>query len=160
MAKTLEDLYKNSKSPGIEAARDIGTADDRQGVNFFDGNPRGPWNLTAPVPADIFQGGFIENKEGKNVSPAGSNDGSYPLSRWKETALKIAFDGQGPITRPSGYWQDIRFTKFEDSAGRNTGTKLHTYAPVSGKRFGEVSTSAKLRIESGGTSTSVTGLLG
>jgi hypothetical protein len=157
MATTLEKLYKESQLKSIVAARELGSKDDRQGVNFFDGNPRNRFDptKTKEASADIFQDEFKERKRETNVSPAGSNDGSYPLSRWKETALKIAFDGQGPVTRPNGYWKDIRFTEFKDSAGRNTGTKLHTYVPIKGKTFGEVSKFAGDRIRSSGTSTSV-----
>lgn len=134
---TLEELYKTSTSPTIAAAKAMGTADARQGVNFFDGTGRGPWSPTSTGTTDVWQGEFVENKEGKNVTPAATNNGTYPLSRWKADALKIAFEGVGPAQRPNGYFKDTRFTEFKDTAGRMTdaGSKLHKYAPLPGKQF-------------------------
>lgn len=159
----LKTLYESSTSAGIVAARSYGTSDGRQGVNFFDGTGRGPWSPTSTKTADDdWQGEFKENKAGVKVTPAATNDSSYPLSRWKPDALKIAFDGVGPAQRPLGYWLDSRFTVFKDSAGRwtETGSKLHKYAPLAGKKFQNFDTWANTRVVAGATSTAVRGMIG
>lgn len=160
---TLKELYeKETTSATITAAKALGTSDGRQGVNFFDGTGRGPWNPTSNGTPDVWQGEFTENKEGKNVTPAATNNKTYPLSRWKADALKIAFDGVGPAQRPKGYFGDTRFTEFKDTAGRWTteGSKLHKYAPLTGKTFQNVDTWANTRVVASATSTGVRGLVG
>lgn len=158
----LKTLYGKSTSPTILAVKAMGTADKRQGVNFFDGTGRGPWSPTSEGTDDVWQGEFTENKEGTVVTPAATNDSTYPLSRWKAGALKIAFEGVGPAQRPKGYWLDTRFTVFKDSAGRWTeeGSKLHKYAPIDGKKFQNADTWADTRIKAAAVSTSVRGLQG
>lgn len=158
----LKTLYESSTSAGISAAKALGTSDGRQGVNFFDGTGRGPWSPTSEGTPDVWQGEFTENKEGRNVTPAATNDGTYPLSRWKADALKLAFEGVGPAQRPKGYWQDSRFTIFKDSAGRWTdeGSKLHKYAPLADKAFQDLDTWADTRIKAGAVSTAVRGMMG
>jgi hypothetical protein len=158
----LLTLYNGSTSAGISAAKALGTSDGRQGTNFFDGTGRGPWSPTSTGTPDVWQGEFTENNEGKNVTPASTNDSSYPLSRWKADALKLAFEGVGPAQRPRGYWQDSRFNTFKDSAGRWTdeGSKLHKYAPVVDKTFQDLNSSANDRIRAGATSTAVRGMVG
>lgn len=165
---TLEQRYKNeTTSATILAAKALGTSDGRQGVNFFDGTGRGPWSPTSTGTPDVWQGEFTENKEGVNVTPATTNTSAYPLSRWKAEALKIAFEGVGPVQRPKGYWQDVRFNTFKDSAGRTTGDgRLHKYAPVTGNQFAGtgsergLNTSADARVKSSPSSTTVRGLVG
>lgn len=158
----LKTLYTNSTSAGISAAKNLGTANAGRGVNFFDGTGRGPWSPTSQGPADVWQGEFTENKEGSNVTPAATNNSTYPLTRWKADSLKIAFGGLGPVQRPNGYWKDVRFNTFKDSAGRWTdeGSKLHKYAPLADKTFQNLNSWADTRIKAGSTSTAVRGMLG
>ena len=163
----LLSLYNSSTSATVTNARALGTSDGRQGVNFFDGTGRGPYGPTSEGTPDVWQGEFRENKEGVKVTPAATNNGTYPLSRWKADSLKIAFDGVGPIQRPKGYWLDVRFNTFKDSAGRTIGDgKLHKYAPVTGKQFAGtgsergLNTSADARVKSSPMSTTVRGLQG
>jgi hypothetical protein len=166
---TLLELYGKSDSATISVAKAMGTADAQRGVDFFDGQAVGPFNPTSPrTTADKFQTEFSERKEGANVTPAALNNSTYELSRWTADALKIAFDGVGPAQRPKGYFNDVRFKVFNDSAGRMTdaGSKLHQYAPLTGKQFAGgksekgVNTSAHARVVAGATSTGVGGLVG
>jgi hypothetical protein len=164
---SLLDLYTKKVSEGKSTFGALGKKNEAPsvGVDFMDGQARGPWKAGSSTIADVWQKGFVPNS--KAINPAGSNEGKYPDSKWTEASLKIAFDGSGPPTRPEGYLKDIRFNEFKDSAGRNgtlangfTPTKLHNYAPLDGKRFGEVSTIAGDRIKAGATSTSVGGIKG
>jgi hypothetical protein len=159
---TLEERYAASKSTTIVAAKAMGTVAGRQGVNFTDGTQRGPWNPTSNGTADVWQGEFKENVEGAVVTPAASNLSTYPLSRWTAESLKIAFENKGPAKLPTGYFGNTRFTVFKDSAGRWTeeGSKLHKYAPLTGKKFQNANTWANTRITAGAVSTTVRGLVG
>jgi hypothetical protein len=159
---TLKELYEKSTSATISEAKALGTSDERQGVNFFDGTGRGPWNPLSTGAPDVWQGEFKENKEGKNATPATTNNSTYPLSRWKADALKIAFEGKGPAKLSTGYFGNTRFTEFKDTAGRWTpdGSKLHKYAPLTGKKFQNADTWANARVVAGATSTSVRGMIG
>ena len=159
---TLKELYDKSTSGTISAAKAMGTSDGRQGVNFFDGSGVGPWSPRYTKTGDDFQNGIIENQQGTNITPAATNTGVYPLSRWKADALKIAFEGKGPAKLPQGYFGNTRFTEFKDTAGRWTteGSKLHKYAPLTGKKFQNADTWANTRITAGATSTAVGGLNG
>ena len=159
---SLLKRYTDATSPTIAAAKAMGTADARQGVNFTDGTQRGPWNPTSNGTSDVWQGEFKENKEGSVVTPAATNTTTYPLSRWTAESLKIAFENKGPAKLSTGYFGNSRFTVFKDSAGRWTeeGSKLHKYAPLTGKKFQNVDAWADTRINAGAVSTSVRGIVG
>ena len=108
------------------------------GGNFFDGDGRSPQSETSP---DQFQGEFTRNEAGDfryggGGKAPGTGD-SYLLSRWFEKSLQIAFDGVGPTRLPTGYWKNNRYTTINDV--KNSGVKIHTYAPVAGKAFDEAS---------------------
>lgn len=158
----LKALYEKSTSATISAAKAMGTKDGNAGVNFFDGTSRGPWSPTFQGTPDVWQDGITENSQGTNINPAATNDGTYPLSRWKPDSLLIAFEGAGPTKLPTGYFGNTRFTVFKDSAGRWTeeGSKLHKYAPLTGKKFQNADTWANTRITAGATSTAAGGLNG
>jgi len=101
----------------------------KRGVNFFDGVGRAPGN---PAP-DEYQTEFQRNAPGDfrygagDKVPAGTNDKSYPLSRWLSTALDKAFG-------PTGYITNTRFTTIGDV--RNApNTLVHKYAPLPGREF-------------------------
>jgi hypothetical protein len=171
MANSLLELYNATASPTVLAAKSMGTtANQGRGVNFFDGQSRGPWNKDSTGVNDVWQDNFKENAQGTKITPATSNDKSYPLSRWTADALKIAFDGKGPPQRGNtSYWGDVRFTKFSDTAGRNFNTQLHKYAPKEGKEYADLVFDrtgnnkvqwADIRIKARPFSTSVRGIVG
>lgn len=167
MADLLK-LYNDSKSDTLSVVKAMGTKDGNAGVNFMDGQARGPWNSKFTSTPDVWQDGLVENKEGSKPNPAATNNGSYPLSRWTEDALKIGFEQAGPPQLGNkGYWGNTRFTVFKDSAGRTTGDgTLHKYAPLSGKQYAGgtkdkgVDLWADTRVKASPTSTSVRGLNG
>jgi hypothetical protein len=168
MANSLLELYNATASPTVLAAKSLGTtANQGRGVNFFDGQKRGPWNKDSTGVDDVWQDNFKENAQGTKITPAATNNGSYPLSRWSADALKIAFDGKGPPQLSNGsYWRNSRFTKFSDTAGRNFNTELHRYAPKQDKKYADLSFDkdntrwANLRINARAFSTSVRGITG
>jgi hypothetical protein len=94
-----------------------------------------------PAP-DEFQTEFTRNNPGDfrygagDKVPAGTNDKSYPLSRWLSKALDKAFG-------PGGYFTNTRFTKIGDV--RNApNTPVHSYAPLPGKKFEEATILSQL----------------
>jgi hypothetical protein len=161
-------MYKTKiKSGGSTTISALGAENKppRTGVSFMDGEARGPWKNGSSKVDDVWQEGFVPNS--LPINPAANNDGKYVDSKWKAAAIKIAFEGIGPPTRPKGYLDDIRFNEFKDSAGRNgtvangfAPTKLHKYAPITGKKFQDLNDWGKTRILAGATSTSVGGLHG
>ena len=163
---SLLDMYTKNVggSKTIATVAAIGTA-AAKGVNFFDGDARGPWRTGYSPADDVWQKGFVPNSG--PINPAAKNDSSYEDSKWTKAGTELAFDGKGPATRPKGYYLDTRFTEFKDSAGRNgtvangfAPTKLHKYAPITGKKFADVNTIASDRIKAGATSTFVSGING
>lgn len=130
---TLEERY-NAAGPDSYAGRvrarqaaDAGTADT--GVNYFDGVGRGQGNDSP----DEYQDEFTRNEAGdyrygKNKVPAGTNDGSYPLSSWLQRGLNKAFDNG------DSYFQSSRFNPtYTDSNGSEL--KVHRFAPLPDRKF-------------------------
>jgi hypothetical protein len=140
---TLEDRYNSAGMDSyVGRVRSLQSqeAGAGRGVNFMDGQGVGSWAPGGTEAPDQFQREFTREsagtyRYGANKSPASSNDKSYPLSRWLEKSLKLAFDGEGPPTRPVGYWMDSRFKTLKDV--RNGDTKLHRYAPLADKAFSD-----------------------
>jgi hypothetical protein len=135
MAKTLEERYNEAGSDTyVGRVRTLQSADatSDRGVNFLDGAPRNQGN-DAP---DEYQTEFTRNEPGAfrygggGLEPGATNDGSYPLSRWLDKGVQKAFEGS------ESYFLNNRYTSIGDV--RNApGTRVHNYAPVSGKRFDE-----------------------
>lgn len=131
---TLEERY-NAAGPDsyagrvrLQQAADAGTADT--GVNFFDGVGRGQGN-NAP---DEYQDEFSRNEAGSfryggnDKTPAGTNDGSYPLSRWLQKGLTKAFESG------ESYFQSSRFNpNYADTNGSEL--KVHKFAPLPDRDF-------------------------
>ena len=132
---TLEERYNNSGADSYVGRVRLLQSAERgagDGVNFFDGVGRGQGN-SAP---DEYQTEFTRNEPGAHLygggglEPGATNDGSYPLSRWLNKGVDKAFDGA------ESYFLNNRYTSIGDV--RNApGTRVHNYAPVSGKRFDE-----------------------
>lgn len=164
---TLEDRYNNAGPDsyvGRVRAMQAEDAGAGRGVNFMDGRGGGQWSPGKTSAPDEFQNEFTRDdagtyRYGTNKTPAGTNDGSYPLSRWLEKSLKIAFEGAGPPTRPVGYWLDSRFTMLRDV--RNGDTKLHKYAPLVDKSFSDTLASmSRGRVDGAASGPSPSGLNG
>jgi hypothetical protein len=140
----LEQRYNSAPEStyvGKVRARQAAEAGEGPGVNFLDGDQRGTWSPASEAAPDTMQKEFTRNAAGDfrygggGKVPGGTNDGSFPLSRWLDKSLKIAFGGVGPASLPNGYWGNTRFTTIRDA--RNAGTNLHNYAPVPGRAFQE-----------------------
>jgi len=135
---TLEERYNGAPETTyvgrvrMRQAADVGG--NKPGVDFMDGSGRGSWSSGGGTPApDEFQTEIKRNAAGDfrygggAKSPALTNDSTYPLSRWLDKSLKIAFDGVGPASLPTGYHRNNRFTLLNDN--RNMNVKLHNYTP-------------------------------
>lgn len=140
----LEQRYNQAGQDtyvGRVRARQSYDATGDAGVNFLDGDKRANWAPGSEAAPDVFQEEFTRNDPGSFLyggagkEPAATNDGSYPLSRWTQKSLKLAFDGEGPSRLPTGYWRNTRFTTVNDI--RNGGTQVHNYTPVTGRQFRE-----------------------
>jgi hypothetical protein len=111
------------------------------GVNFVDGDARGIWSPDSTAAPDQVQAEFTRNESGDyrygggDKNPAGTNDKSYPLSRWLSRGLEKAFGADG-------YFTNNRFTTVNDV--RNAGTLVHKYAPLGGKQFDEATILSEL----------------
>ncbi len=104
----------------------------RAGVNFLDGDGRAEWSPSAEAAPDVVQEEFTRNAAGAyryggaGKTPAGTNDGSYPLSRWLARGVE----------KGDTYFTNNRFTTIGDV--RNApGTTVHKFSPLEGKRFDE-----------------------
>jgi hypothetical protein len=110
-------------------AADVGAG---RGVNFFDGDGRTEWDPSATAAPDEVQNEFTRNDAGDfrygggGKSPALTDNGSYPLSRWLARGLE-----KGDV-----YFANNRFTTIGNV--RNApGTIVHKYWSADGKRFDE-----------------------
>jgi len=135
----LEERYNaapESTYVGRVRARQSADAGAGPGVNFLDGDARGVWSPDGAAPPDQVQAEFTRNALGDfrygggDKTPAGTNDGSYPLSRWLTRGVEKAFKSS------DSYLSSTRYTSIGDV--RNApGTLVHKYAPVGGKKFDE-----------------------
>ncbi len=94
------------------------------GVDFMDGGPR-----PTPTSQDLFQEEFKKYAAGANKS-SGANHTvptSYSPSRWKDKALKIAFENDGPTSLPNGYYNTTRFRVAKEG---DTTANIHNYIPA------------------------------
>lgn len=141
----LEQLYNEASAQSyVGMVRDKQSSDapvEEQLVNYMDGTARTRPNNES----DEFQTEFRRNlpgsfKTGGSQPPATTNNKSYPLSRWTDRALRLAFEGRGvgPATLRDGFYTE-RFRT--DTAGR----LIHNYTPRSGERLIDKNMSAKLR---------------
>lgn len=137
---SLEALYNqaaNNTYVGTVRNRQASDAPTNQSVvNFLDGQGRGKQPAV-----DQFQREFTRNAAGSYVSSGGQGVTRNPtqnLTRWTDKAFKIAFDGEGPTQLANGFYTN-QFRK----AGNVT---VHNYTPLTGKKFGDLNTSAKNKI--------------
>ena len=132
---SLEEMYNNAGSQTYVGQVRTLQAEDRgagRGVNFLDGDGRGKFSPGLNSSPDQFQEEFKRNNAGDyRYGGGGKVPGTYATTRWLEKSLKLAFDGEGPSSRPNGYWGDNRFTLLNDA--RNSSRILHQYVPLPGR---------------------------
>lgn len=132
---TLEERYNAAAANsyvGLVKDKQAADAGDINGVNFVDGDGRGAFKAGQTPPPDVVQNEFKRNKEGDfrygggGKSPAATNDGSYPLSRWLARGTE----------KGDTYYVNNRYTTIGDT--RNApGTLVHKFSGLEGKTFYE-----------------------
>lgn len=132
---TLEERYNAAAANtyvGLvkdKQAADVGAG---SGVNFLDGDGRGQWQAGQTPPPDVVQNEFKRNAAGDfrynggGKSPAATNDGSYPLSRWLARGTE----------KGDTYYVNNRYTTIGDTRNQ-PGTLVHKFSPLEGKSFFE-----------------------
>lgn len=129
---TLEERYNaagNESYVGRVKNRQAADAGDINGVNFLDGDGRGQWAPGQTPPPDVVQNEFKRNNAGDyrygggGKSPAGTNNGSYPLSRWLERGTE----------KGDTYMTNNRYTTITDV--RNASNIIYKFSPLEGKSF-------------------------
>lgn len=129
---TLEERYNAAQENtyvGKVRARQAADAGAIEGVNFMDGDGRGAWEAGKTPPPDVVQNEFKRNAAGDyrynggGKSPAATNDGSYPLSRW----LARGTD------KGDTYMTNNRYTTITDT--RNASNIIYKFSPLEGKSF-------------------------
>jgi hypothetical protein len=136
---SLKDLYNAASTStyvGKVRTTQEESANTTSGVNFMDGERRSRPNTAA----DEFQTEFTRNAAGSNVGsgaqpPAGLGTSATSvkggLSRWTDTAVKLAFDGSagdGPASLVKGFYHTpttFRVKKFGDGTAN-----IHNYVPA------------------------------
>lgn len=141
---SLETLYNQAPSnsyAGIVRNRQAADAAAGQSlVNYLDGQARG----RTPVP-DQIQKEFTRNPANSYVSSGGQpipRAVGESLTRFTDKAFKIAFDGVGPSQLAQGFYVN----QYRTAVGPSGATTIHNYTPVNGKKFRDLSTSARNRI--------------
>jgi hypothetical protein len=136
----------------LQQAADVGVG---AGVNFLDGDGRSRWSPATTARPDVVQTEFTRNAEGNfrygggGKSPALTNNGSYPLSRWLARGVE----------KGDAYFANNRFTTIGDIRNA-TGTIIHKYWSATNKKFQNADTWANTRITSSPGGPSPAGLGG
>jgi hypothetical protein len=117
-------------------AADVGAG---AGVNFFDGDGRSAWDPSTTAAPDVVQTEFTRNDAGDfrygggGKTPALTNNGRYPLSRWLARGLE----------KGDAYFANNRFTTISNI--RNApNTIVHKYWSTTGKKFDEATILSEL----------------
>jgi hypothetical protein len=141
---SLESLYNQSAVSSY-----VGTVRTRQAadaptnqtlVNFLDGQPK-------ENTQDLFQTEFTRNASRTFLSSGAqgvSRNSNQSYTRWTNKSFKLAFDGEGPSQLRNGFYTNQFRPSYVDSTGLLA--QVHQYTPLSGKKFGDVNTSAYNRI--------------
>lgn len=127
----LKELYENAQQgtyvSQIKGEQNSGLAG--AGVNFMDGTRK-------IAQGDIFQTEFTKYAAGANIAGGAqgtvptTSDKSYPLSRWTQKGVNLAFDtanGQGPASLSNGFYGT---TRFRVGKAGETAANIHKYIPV------------------------------
>jgi len=103
-----------------------------RGTNFLDGDGRSRWTPDITPPDDVVQNEFTRNPEGAfrygggGFNPAGTNNKSYPLSRWLARGV-----GKG-----DEYMANTKFNSLIFGDTRNVPNRIvHRFSPLAGKTF-------------------------
>ena len=128
---SLEEMYNSAGSDTYVGQVRTLQAEDRgagRGVNFLDGDGRGKFSPGLNPAPDQFQDEFKRNTAGSyRYGGGGKVPGTYDSSRWLEKSLKLAFDGEGPSSLPTGYFLNNKFNP------QVNGEQLHKFAPLPGR---------------------------
>lgn len=145
---SLEKLY-NEAATGTYVAKVKSTQASDVGAvaadSFFDGERK---RTKTTANTDIFQKEFTRNNAGsyaiggsQGTVPA-TNDKAYTYSRWTGEALKLPFDGKGPVSLEKGFYDTTRFRTATTPKGS---TSVHNYTPTVGKGYVDKNTFAFAR---------------
>lgn len=130
----LEERYNAASENtyvGKVRARQAADAGAGAGTNFLDGDGSGQWQPGQTAAPDVVQNEFKRNAAGDfrygggGKSPGGTNNGSYPLSRWLQRGLE----------KGDTYMTNNRYTTITDA--RNSSNMVYKYSPMVGKSFSE-----------------------
>lgn len=145
---SLEALYNQAAANtyvGTVRARQAADAPTNQTlVNFLDGQSKGRSNTQV---ADQFQTEFTRNVPNSYVSAGAQGIARNPnqtFTRWTDKSFKLAFDGEGPSQLRNGFYTNQFRPVYAGIDGAQK--QVHMYTPSNGKKFGDLNTSAKSRI--------------
>jgi hypothetical protein len=145
---SLETLYNQAAQNtyvGTVRTRQAADAPTNQSlVNFLDGQPKSRTNSQV---ADQFQTEFTRNAPNTHVSSGAqgiSRNPNQSFTRWTNKSFMLAFDGEGPTQLKNGFYTNQFRPTYTDVNGLQK--QVHTYTPVTGKKFGDLNNSAKARI--------------
>lgn len=146
---SLEALYNQAATNtyvGTVRAKQAADAPVNQTlVNFLDGQAKGRYRAGAALTQDTFQTEFTRNAAGSYVSAGAQGITRNPeqtLTRWTNKSFSIAFDNDGPSQLKNGFYTN----QFRTAVGPRGPVTVHNYTPNNGKKFGDLNTSAKARI--------------
>jgi hypothetical protein len=132
---TLEQRYlaaPESSYVGKVRTTQAAETTSTRGTNFLDGDGRNSWGPGTTPPPDVVQDEFKRNAEGAfrygggGLTPAATNNKSYPLSRWLARGV-----GKG-----DEYLVNPRFTSLITGDTRNEPNRIiHRFSPLAGKTF-------------------------
>lgn len=145
---SLEALYNQAAQNtyvGTVRTRQASDAPTNQTlVNFLDGQPKTRSNGQVQ---DQFQTEFTRNAPNSYVSAGAqgiTRNTNQTYTRWTDKSFKLAFDGEGPSQLRNGFYTNQFRPTYTDVNGLQK--QVHTYAPLNGKKFGDLNNSAKARI--------------
>lgn len=154
---TLEERYNSAAaSTYVGKVKDMQAADAgtvAPGVNFMDGDGKGQWVPGATAVTDLVQTEFKRNAAGDyrygggGKTPAGTNNGSFPLSRWLTRGLQKGDD----------YMRNNRFTTISDA--RNASNLVYKFNPTS-PFIGTLSNRTQGKVNGGASGPSPSGING
>lgn len=148
---SLEALYNQAAANtyvGTVRSRQAADAPTNQTlVNFLDGQAKGRYRAGKALTPDTFQTEFTRNAEGSFLSAGAqgvSRNSTQTYTRWTDKSFKIAFDKEGPAQLRNGFYTNQFRPTYTGIDGKQK--QVHVYSPTIGKKFGDMNSSAKARI--------------
>lgn len=150
---SLETLYNDAAlNTYVGLVRSRQAADsptNKTLVNFLDGQAKGEYSKGRPLAPDTFQREFTRNQPRTFLTGGAqgvTRNPSQSYTRWTSKAFKLAFDGEGPSNLSQGFYTNAFRPQYRSIDG--TMQRVHTYTPNEGKKFKDLNTSARTRINS------------